>query len=142
VPIVIGAVAAIAAGAAIYGVTHMDKTIRYGGILWVPLLGSSSLPLMITSVEGVAYARECRAAKRQGAEQAAAVRREEEQAVAKAEARAAAGALWKRAAAAARTGDCASVREVDPQIRGLDVELHTMVFSRDVAIGRCLAPHE
>ncbi|NVB82599.1 MAG: hypothetical protein HOV81_29735, partial [Kofleriaceae bacterium] len=103
-----------------------------GGVFWVPVLAIVSAQLLFGEMESYASVLECRDAKQRGAELA-------EQARRKADARAEAGVLWKRAAAAARTDDCATVRELEPQIRDLDVELHDVVFARDVGIARCLA---
>jgi hypothetical protein len=47
-------------------------------------------------------------------------------------------ALMTTAADAARHDDCATVMEIDPQVRELDADLHDTVFVRDVAIRRCL----
>jgi hypothetical protein len=49
--------------------------------------------------------------------------------------------LTKAAAAAARTGDCAAVLELDAQVRAVDLDFHNTVFLGDVAIARCLAQH-
>jgi hypothetical protein len=87
---------------------------------------------LIAAAEGASHAYECRRAKRRGAELAEAARHTSE-------ARAEPGTKSKQAAAAARAGDCATVRALDPEIRTLDVELHDVVFARDVAIARCLA---
>jgi hypothetical protein len=46
--------------------------------------------------------------------------------------------LTKQAQAAARAGDCAQVRQLDPQIRSLDPGVHDVVFMRDVAVQGCL----
>lgn len=46
---------------------------------------------------------------------------------------------WIAGVVAARVDDCKTVRDLDAQIRALDVELHAVVFARDVAIARCLA---
>jgi hypothetical protein len=48
--------------------------------------------------------------------------------------------LTKQAEAAARSADCTQVQAIDPRVRDLDVELHVVVFMRDVAIQRCLRP--
>jgi hypothetical protein len=45
--------------------------------------------------------------------------------------------ITRRAAAAARTDNCASVIELDAQVRQLDEEFHAIVFARDAAIARC-----
>jgi hypothetical protein len=57
----------------------------------------------------------------------------------RATARARAWEVTKAAAAAARTGDCASARAADVEVEALDGELHAIVFLRDAAIARCLA---
>lgn len=108
------------------------------GFVWAPPLGLFGVIALMAAAEGAFHAHECRVAKERGAVVAEAARRNAEAARRKADARAEAGRLWKRAAAAARADDCASVRELDPQIRALDVELHDVVFARDVAIARCL----
>jgi len=125
----------VAAGALAYAAADPQGTIDSGGILWAPIAATVTTTALISAAEGAASVRECRAAKQRGAEIAEAARR-------KAAARAEAGTRWKRAAAAARADDCATVRELDPEIRALDVELHDVVFARDVAIARCLATHD
>jgi hypothetical protein len=52
--------------------------------------------------------------------------------------RAEAWELTKQAEQAARERDCAQVEAIDPRVRDLDLELHGVVFMRDVAIQRCL----
>jgi hypothetical protein len=47
-------------------------------------------------------------------------------------------ALMARAADAARHDDCATVMQIEPQVRELAADLHDTVFVRDVAIVRCL----
>ena len=126
--------AAASAGVVAYALTHMEFTAEHGGILWAPLAGVLAFDLLVSAGVAGGYATECRDAKRRGAEQGAVFARQQAQAKARAEA----GTLSKRAAAAARADDCATVRELDPEIRALDVEFHAVVFSRDVAIARCL----
>lgn len=133
VPIARGVGAGVGVGLVALALTHMDFTSEHGGVLWVPLLGIASVQLLFGAMESHAAVRECRDAKQHGAEVAERARR-------KTEARAEAGVLWKRAAAAARADDCATVRELDPQVLDLDVELHDVVFARDLGIARCLAP--
>jgi len=48
--------------------------------------------------------------------------------------------LTQRAAGAAREGDCARVRRLEPRVRDYDPELHDFVFLRDPEIARCLSP--
>jgi hypothetical protein len=110
---------------------HTDGMLDSGGIIWGGALSIVGIDALFHAGEGAVHAHECRGAKERGAEVAAEYRR-------KADARAQAGIAWKRAAAAARADDCATVRELDPEIRELDVELHDVVFMRDVAIARCL----
>lgn len=131
-PIAATIVGVVSYGAAIYAGTHGEGILRPGGMAWIPLLGIVGTTFIVNAPDGYMRAHQCQVAKRRGAEQAALVRR-------KAEARAEAGRLWKRSAAAARADDCATVRELDPQIRDLDLEFHDTVFARDVAIARCLA---
>jgi hypothetical protein len=53
------------------------------------------------------------------------------------------GRAWvatQQAAAAARQGDCARVRNLEVFVRQLDEEFHHSVFKGDVAIARCIAP--
>jgi hypothetical protein len=136
---IVAAVAGIAGiGATAYLVTHPEGALQDGRVIWAPLLGTASVLVVVSAALGHSYALECRTAKRRGAEQAELVRHKEAQAKARTEA----GTLWKRAATAARADDCATVRELDPRIRELDVEFHAVVFARDVAIARCLATRE
>lgn len=128
-------VAVASAGALAYGLTHMQGAIDHGGVIWLPLLGILGVESLFSAGLGYAHASECRDAKERGAQLA---RRHD----ARAHDRAEAGTLWKRAATAARADDCTTVRELDPQIRDLDVELHDVVFARDVGIARCLATRE
>lgn len=127
--------AVVSAGALAYGLIDIEGAVENGGLIWLPAAAGLGVDLLFTSALGYSYADECRNAKRRGAE---IVRRKQAQVDARAEA----GTLWKRAAAAARADDCATVRELDPQIRKLDVEFHTVVFARDAAIARCLAKRE
>lgn len=132
-------VGAVATGAAFgYAVTEIEAAMEHGGILWVPVLGMASVTLLAGTVQAQSYALECADAERRGAELAALAREKKVRAAARAEA----GTRWKRAAAAARADDCTTVRELDPQIRELDAELHAVVFARDAAIARCLASRE
>jgi hypothetical protein len=119
---------AVSGGAFAFSLTRLDYATDHGGIYWVPLLGSLSLELLFVAGTGHWYATECRAAKRQGAEIAERARRRRE-----------ANLLWKRAEAAKRADDCATVRELDPQILALDRDFHAAVFARDWVIARCLA---
>jgi hypothetical protein len=45
--------------------------------------------------------------------------------------------LTVAAETAARAGDCSRVWALDPQIAAIDVEMHDVVFARDVAVARC-----
>jgi hypothetical protein len=130
-PIAAAVLGVASLGAALYAGTHASDTIDSGAIFWAPLLGVAGVTALTGAAEGAAHVRECREAKQRGALVAEEARR-------KADARAEAGAEWKRAAAAARADDCATVREIDPQIGQLDLEFHDVVFMRDVAIARCL----
>lgn len=49
-------------------------------------------------------------------------------------------AMTKRAGAAARAGDCATVLTIGRQVYASDPEFHDTVFARDVAIARCVWP--
>jgi hypothetical protein len=131
-PITATVVAVASAGAIAIALTHMAGTIDTGGVIWLPVLSSFGIQSLFAAGEGYARARECSDAKERGAQLAG---RND----ARAKARADAGTLWKRGASAARADDCATVRELDPQIRELDVEFHDVVFVRDVGIARCLA---
>lgn len=46
--------------------------------------------------------------------------------------------LTKRAREAARTGDCARVKKIEPVVKAKDPSFHDVVFMRDAAILRCL----
>ena len=46
--------------------------------------------------------------------------------------------MTKTAAAAARAGDCASVRSVDDQLRSIDPVFRDVVFAHEVAIAGCI----
>jgi len=46
--------------------------------------------------------------------------------------------LTKRAREAARTGDCARVKKIEPAVKDKDPSFHDVVFMRDAAIQRCL----
>jgi hypothetical protein len=121
-------------------VLNFDKVIETvdntgGPVIWIPLMTATFLYSLDAAVIGPRYVVECRDAKRRGAELA---RRKAEQA----EARAKAGELWKLAAAAARSQDCATVLALDLKILELDVEFHAIVFARDVAIARCLTTRD
>lgn len=122
-----GAIALLASDQFIVALFESDLWLYY-----VALVPSIAITSGEVALRGYQSAFACRDAKRRGAELAASTQ-------ARRDARAKAGALWKRGAAAARADDCATVRAVDPQIRELDDEFHAVVFSRDVAIARCLA---
>jgi len=47
--------------------------------------------------------------------------------------------LTNEARAAARHGDCETVRKLDPQVLALDVEFHASVFLADIGIKHCRA---
>jgi hypothetical protein len=47
--------------------------------------------------------------------------------------------LTVEAETAARAGDCPRVWRLEPQIAAIDVEMHDVVFARDVAVARCRA---
>lgn len=49
-------------------------------------------------------------------------------------------ALTKTSAAAARRGDCDTVRKLDPQVLAVDATFHATVFLADLGIKRCLVP--
>ena len=55
-------------------------------------------------------------------------------------ARSDAWALTKTAAAAARVGDCNTVRKIDLDVSVLDSEFHATVFLADIGIKRCVGP--
>jgi hypothetical protein len=126
----VGAIAS--AGVLAYAATNPQAAVDHGGLLWMPVLGIASVDWLVDAAEGYSSGNECKVAKRRAAEQGSLAK-------AKSDARARAGTLWKRAAAAARADDCVTVRDLDPKVRELDVEFHAVVFSRDVAIARCLA---
>jgi hypothetical protein len=134
VPTAALAIALVSAGVVAYGLSDLDRAINSGGAL-LPVLGLVGVQASFAAAEGYAVASDCRAAKRQGAE---IVRRRET----RSDGREQAVAAWKRAAVAARAGDCATVRELEAQTRELDVEFHAVMFRRDVAIVRCLPSAE
>ena len=47
--------------------------------------------------------------------------------------------VTKDAAAAARAADCATVTKLEVQVREIDLDFHDTVFTRNIAIARCLA---
>ena len=49
--------------------------------------------------------------------------------------------LLRSARNAAGRGDCATVVEIDIQMRKIDADFHDTVFVRDAALARCLAPN-
>ena len=53
------------------------------------------------------------------------------------EAREQAWKLTVEAETAARSGDCARVAELDPQIAAIDTGVHDVVFARDLGVIRC-----
>ncbi len=134
-PIAAAALAVASVGVLAYALTQEVDPLEHVAFLWMSALPGVGIYAAYGAAEGYTRADECRAAKRRGAEVAELARHKEAAAASRAEA----GRLWKRAAAAARADDCATVRELDPQIRDLDLEFHGVVFSRDVAIARCLA---
>jgi hypothetical protein len=46
--------------------------------------------------------------------------------------------MTKRAREAARAGDCARVKKIEPIVKAKDPSFHDVVFMRDAAIQRCL----
>ena len=48
--------------------------------------------------------------------------------------------LTQQAEAAARTGDCAAVVRLDPEIAAADRGVHDVVFAGDLGVGACLHP--
>ena len=48
--------------------------------------------------------------------------------------------LTQRAQAAARADKCDEVRKLDAEVRAVDEDFHAVVFTRDVAIARCMNP--
>jgi hypothetical protein len=46
--------------------------------------------------------------------------------------------LTRKAAAAARAGDCTTARAIASDVRALDEDFYTTVFARDAAISRCV----
>jgi hypothetical protein len=138
IPVAMAIAAVIGGGVLAYAATHPDETLDSGGVLWAPLVAISTVELTFAAGLGTVYVHECRDAKRLGAEQLAVVQRKAREAKARADA----SALWKRAFTAARTDDCMTVRELDAQVRDLDLEFHDVVFARDAAIARCLATRE
>jgi hypothetical protein len=124
--------ASIAAISLYVAAADPQDVLDSGGLAWVPAVGAFGFGALMAAADGAAAVRDCREATQSGA-----VIAEENQR--KAASRATAAPYWKRAATAARADDCKTVRALDPQIRVLDVELHDVVFARDVAIARCLS---
>src|SRR5262245_46481131 len=95
--------------------------------------GIATIGYIVSGVIGLKSVRRCQRYNRSPTPPDPAV-------VARARARADAWRLTKVAQSAARAGDCATVHELDAKIGALDLELHEVVFARDVAVARCLAP--
>ncbi len=99
-----------------------------------------------SAICGAYNVHQCRNAKRAERIAAEAIRqlREQKQQIEQRElgrlrAQERAASLTKIAAEAARNGDCATVNELDSQVRDTDAGFHDTVFAHDAAIARCLA---
>ena len=97
------------------------------------VVGSITMPFAV--VHGYSSVSRCRSAKRRIARQHVI----DEARVQREIARDTAWQLTKQAAAAARNNQCDEVRTTSRRVHALDEEFHATVFTRDVAIARCLA---
>ena len=109
------------------------------------LLAGAALLAFASSLYGFAAIGQCRGRSRalamedDRAASAQEARDEADVARRRREQKAAAWELTERAKAAARAGDCATVKAIDAQVRDLDAALHATVFVSDAAIASCLA---
>jgi hypothetical protein len=131
--------AALGFAAYVYNDLHGDRSTRddaykvAGPILFLSALGFSS------AVYGFRNVPRCRKAIAQERENVKIVRQRRRELK---KVRADAWAITKKAAAAARAGDCATVVTLDAQLRVIDEEFYRVVFLGDVAIVRCLPQPE
>lgn len=130
------AVAAIALGVA----TVVGFKTGYGedcgaiDCLVLPFGAAATLVVPFAAAHGFYTVHSCRKARRESANQLAL----EAETAKRAASRERAWQITKRAAAAARMGDCVPVRDASSKVREHDEALHATVFVRDVAIARCL----
>jgi len=134
---ILDAVAAVATGVATaYGFkSGTFEDCEAIGCLILPYGVVATIALPLVATYGFDVVHTCRETKVRVARE----RADEEAAVQRASLRDNAWQLTKHAAAAARAGDCATVRDTSAIVRRDDEDFHRTVFVKDVAIARCLA---
>jgi hypothetical protein len=133
----IAGLAVIGFAAYVYQDLHEDPNSRDDAIKVAgPILFLSGLAFG-SAYYGFKNVPRCRKARAQERENIAILRQRRRELKA---ARGTAWAVTQRAAAAARAGDCETVKSLDGAVRTIDEEFHRVVFLADVAISRCLMP--